>query len=115
MDDLRTGARELAEQSLEKAYADVLENYLTYSASGECAGCICPQIYGRSGGTVCRRHTVGSWCTDTHGRIRQCGVSGFGYNTDTVKGCIKETADQGCYVPAADPKYEVDYGAGRLR
>ncbi len=34
MDNLRAGARELAEQSLEKAYADVLENYLTYSASG---------------------------------------------------------------------------------
>ena len=27
MDDLRTGARELAEKSLEKAYTDVLENY----------------------------------------------------------------------------------------
>ena len=26
MDDLRTGARELAEKSLEKAYTDVLEN-----------------------------------------------------------------------------------------
>ena len=34
MDDLRTGARELAEKSLEKAYTDVLENYLTYTASG---------------------------------------------------------------------------------
>ena len=45
MDNLRAGARELAEQSLEKAYADVLENYLTYSASeGTCRKYLPPDM-----------------------------------------------------------------------
>lgn len=43
MDDLRTGARELAEKSLEKAYTDVLENYLTYTASGANAQDVFPE------------------------------------------------------------------------
>ena len=68
MDDLRTGARELAEKSLEKAYTDVLENYLTYTA-------FFPKIYGRSGGTVCK----GICGKDKYDRcIRQCRVYGFG-------------------------------------
>lgn len=78
MDNLRAGARELAEQSLEKAYADVLENYLTYSASGGRAESICHQIYGRAAEAVCRKpHRSGSWCVGYHGRFRQCGIPGF--------------------------------------
>ena len=76
MDDLRTGARELAEKSLEKAYTDVLENYLTYTASGANAQDVfSPKIYGRSGGTVCK----GICGKDKYDRcIRQCRVYGFG-------------------------------------
>ena len=58
MDDLRAGARELAEQSLEKAYADVLENYLTYSASGgDVQKVFATQIYGRAAGSSLQKTT----------------------------------------------------------
>lgn len=110
MDDLRTGARELAEKSLEKAYTDVLENYLTYTASGANAQDVFSRKY--------MEDLEGQFAKASAGKTNTTDVSGnvvytvSDYNTDTVKGCIKETAEQGCYVAAADPKYELDYGAG---
>lgn len=110
MDDLRTGARELAEKSLEKAYTDVLENYLTYTASGANAQDVFSRKY--------MEDLEGQFAKASAGKTNTTDASGnvvytvSDYNTDTVKGCIKETAEQGCYVVAADPKYELDYGAG---
>lgn len=110
MDDLRTGARELAEKSLEKAYTDVLENYLTYTASGANAQDVFSRKY--------MEDLEGQFAKASAGKTNTTDASGnvvytvSDYNTDTVKGCIKETAEQGCYVAAADPKYELDYGAG---
>ena len=110
MDDLRTGARELAEKSLEKAYTDVLENYLTYTASGANAQDVFSRKYMEDLEGQFAKASVGKTnTTDASGNVVYT-VSD--YNTDTVKGCIKETAEQGCYVVAADPKYELDYGAG---
>ena len=108
MDDLRTGARELAEKSLEKAYTDVLENYLTYTASGANAQDVFSRKY--------MEDLEGQFAKASAGKTNTTDASGnvvytvSDYNTDTVKGCIKETAEQGCYVVAADPKYELDYG-----
>ena len=57
MDNLRAGARELAEQSLEKAYADVLENLPdVFCFRRGRAESICHQIYGRAAEAVCRRY-----------------------------------------------------------
>ena len=68
MDDLRTGARELAEKSLEKAYTDVLENYLTYTASGANAQDV-----------FSRKYMEDLEGQDKYDRcIRQCRVYGFG-------------------------------------
>ena len=114
MDNLRAGARELAEQSLEKAYADVLENYLTYSASGgDVQKVFSTRYMDGLQKQFAENHTdpaVGA--SDTMDASGNVAYRVSGYDTDTVKSCIKEAADQGCYIPAADPKYEVDYGAG---
>lgn len=114
MDNLRAGARELAEQSLEKAYADVLENYLTYSASGgDVQKVFATRYMDGLQKQFAENHTdpaVGA--SDTMDASGNVAYRVSGYDTDTVKSCIKEAADQGCYIPAADPKYEVDYGAG---
>ena len=45
MDELRTGAREQAEGVLESAYADVLQHYLDYTATGENAQSVFRQKY----------------------------------------------------------------------
>lgn len=114
MDNLRAGARELAEQSLEKAYADVLENYLTYSASGgDVQKVFATRYMDGLQKQFAENHTdpaVGA--SDTMDASGNVAYRVSGYDTDTVKSCIKEAADQGCYIPATDPKYEVDYGAG---
>ncbi len=79
MDNLRAGARELAEQSLEKAYADVLENYLTYSASGGDVQKVFATRYmdGLQKQFAENHHRSGSWCIGYYGRFRQRGVPGF--------------------------------------
>ena len=107
MDNLRAGARELAEQSLEKAYADVLENYLTYSASGgDVQKVFATRYMDGLQKQFAENHTdpaVGA--SDTMDASGNVAYRVSGYDTDTVKSCIKEAADQGCYIPAADPKY----------
>ena len=117
MDNLRAGARELAEQSLEKAYADVLENYLTYSASGgDVQKVFATRYMDGLQKQFAENHTdpaVGA--SDTMDASGNVAYRVSGYDTDTVKSCIKEAADQGCYIPATDPKYEVDYGADELK
>ena len=110
MDDMRTGARELAEKSLEKAYTDVMENYLTYTAAGERA----QDVFARKYMEGLEQQFANPMAAKTNttndaGEIVYC-VSA--YNTDNVKGCIADATEQACYIPAADPKYEVDYGAG---
>ena len=76
MDDLRTGARELAEKSLEKAYTDVLENYLTYTASGANAQDVFSRKYMEDLEGQFAKASVGK---DKYDRcIRQCRVYGFG-------------------------------------
>lgn len=92
MDNLRAGARELAEQSLEKAYADVLENYLTYSASGgDVQKVFATRYMDGLQKQFAENHTdpaVGALDTmDASGNVAY-RVSG--YDTDTVKAASKK-------------------------
>lgn len=111
------GARELAEQSLEKAYADVLENYLTYSASGgDVQKVFATRYMDGLQKQFAENHTDRQLVHRILWTLPATWRTGFpAIDTDTVKSCIKEAADQGCYIPAADPKYEVVTVQGRLR
>lgn len=110
MDDLRTGARQQAEAVLEDVYVDVLQNYLKYTGSGQNAQEVFRQKYMQGleayfGDSAAAKTTT----NNAQGAVAYC-VSN--YDTDKVKSCILDVAEQACFVAAADPKYEADYDAG---
>lgn len=111
MDELRIGAREQAEGVLESAYADVLQHYLDYTATGENAQSVFRQKYMEGlENYFANPAAIRQTTPNAQGKVAYC-VSN--YDTDKVKGCILDTAKQACYIPpAADSKYEVDYDAG---
>lgn len=110
MDDLRTGAREQAETALESAYADVLQHYVDYTGSGKNAQDVFKQKYmdGLESYFADPMKTPVDTTNDQGNVVYRVA----GYDADKVKGCILDGTQQDCYVTPADPKYEIDYGAG---
>lgn len=110
MDDLRTGAREQAETALENAYADVLQHYVDYTGSGKNVQDVFKQNYMNG----LEKYFADPMKTkvDTTNEQGNVVYRVAGYDADKVKGCILDGTQQGCFVAPADPKYEIDYGAG---
>lgn len=110
MDDLRTGAREQAETALENAYADVLQHYVDYTSGGKNAQDVFKQNYMNG----LEKYFADPMKTkvDTTNKQGNVVYRVAGYDADKVKGCILDGTQQGCFVAPADPKYEIDYGAG---
>lgn len=110
MDDLRTGAREQAETALENAYADVLQHYVDYTSGGKNAQDVFKQNYMNG----LEKYFADPMKTkvDTTNEQGNVVYRVAGYDADKVKGCILDGTQQGCFVAPADPKYEIDYGAG---
>lgn len=110
MDDLRTGAREQAETALENAYADVLQHYVDYTSGGKNAQDVFKQNYMNG----LEKYFADPMKTkvDTTNDEGNVVYRVAGYDADKVKGCILDGTQQGCFVAPADPKYEIDYGAG---
>ena len=110
MDDLRTGAREQAETALENAYADVLQHYVDYTSGGKNAQDVFKQNYMNG----LEKYFADPMKTkvDTTNDEGSVVYRVAGYDADKVKGCILDGTQQGCFVAPADPKYEIDYGAG---
>ena len=110
MDDLRTGAREQAEAALENAYVDVLQHYVDYTSGGKNAQDVFKQNYMNG----LEKYFADPMKTpvDTTNEQGNVGYRVAGYDADKVKGCILDGTQQGCFVAPADPKYEIDYGAG---
>lgn len=110
MDDLRTGAREQAETALENAYVDVLQHYVDYTSGGKNAQDVFKQNY--------MNGLENYFANPMKTPVDTTNVQGnvvyrvAGYDADKVKGCILDGTQQGCFVAPADPKYEIDYGAG---
>lgn len=110
MDDLRTGAREQAETALENAYADVLQHYVDYTGSGKNVQDVFKQNY--MNGLESYFADPMKTPVDTTNEQGNVVYRVAGYDADKVKGCILDGTQQGCFVAPADPKYEIDYGAG---
>ena len=110
MDDLRTGAREQAETALENAYADVLQHYVDYTSGGKNAQDVFKQNY--MNGLENYFADPMKTPVDTTNHEGNVVYRVAGYDTGKVKGCILDGTQQGCFVAPADPKYEIDYGAG---
>lgn len=110
MDDLRTGAREQAETALENAYADVLQHYVDYTSGGKNAQDVFKQNY--MNGLESYFADPMKTKVDTTNEQGNVVYRVAGYDADKVKGCILDGTQQGCFVAPADPKYEIDYGAG---
>lgn len=110
MDDLRTGAREQAETALENAYVDVLQHYVDYTSGGKNAQDVFKQNYMNG----LEKYFADPMKTpvDTTNEQGNVVYRVAGYDADKVKGCILDGTQQGCFVAPADPKYEIDYGAG---
>ena len=110
MDDLRTGAREQAETALENAYADVLQHYVDYTSGGKNAQYVFKQNYMNG----LEKYFADPMKTkvDTTNDEGSVVYRVAGYDADKVKGCILDGTQRGCFVAPADPKYEIDYGAG---
>ena len=110
MDDLRTGAREQAETALENAYADVLQHYVDYTSGGKNVQDVFKQNYMNG----LEKYFADPMKTkvDTTNKQGNVVYRVAGYDTGKVKGCILDGTQQGCFVAPADPKYEIDYGAG---
>lgn len=110
MDDLRTGAREQAETALENAYADVLQHYVDYTGSGKNVQDVFKQNYMNG----LEKYFADPMKTpvDTTNDEGNVVYRVAGYDTGKVKGCILDGTQQDCFVASADPKYEIDYGAG---
>lgn len=110
MDDLRTGAREQAETALENAYADVLQHYVGYTSGGKNAQDVFKQKYMKG----LENYFADPMKTpvDTTNGEGTVVYRVAGYDTGKVKGCILDGTQQDCFVAPADPKYEIDYGAG---
>lgn len=110
MDDLRTGAREQAETALENAYADVLQHYVDYTSGGKNAQDVFKQNYMNG----LEKYFADPMKTpvDTTNDEGNVVYRVAGYDTGKVKGCILDGTQQDCFVASADPKYEIDYGAG---
>lgn len=110
MDDLRTGAREQAETALENAYADVLQHYVDYTSGGKNVQDVFKQNYMNG----LEKYFADPMKTkvDTTNKQGNVVYRVAGYDADKVKGCILDGTQQGCFVAPADPKYEIDYGAG---
>lgn len=110
MDDLRTGAREQAEAALENAYVDVLQHYVDYTSGGKNAQDVFKQNYMNG----LEKYFADPMKTpvDTTNEQGNVVYRVAGYDADKVKGCILDGTQQGCFVAPADPKYEIDYGAG---
>lgn len=110
MDDLRTGAREQAETALENAYVDVLQHYVDYTSGGKNAQDVFKQNY--MNGLESYFADPMKTKVDTTNDEGSVVYRVAGYDADKVKGCILDGTQQGCFVAPADPKYEIDYGAG---
>lgn len=110
MDDLRTGAREQAETALENAYVDVLQHYVDYTSGGKNAQDVFKQNY--MNGLESYFADPMKTPVDTTNEQGNVVYRVAGYDADKVKGCILDGTQQGCFVAPADPKYEIDYGAG---
>lgn len=110
MDDLRTGAREQAETALENAYVDVLQHYVDYTSGGKNAQDVFKQNY--MNGLESYFADPMKTKVDTTNEQGNVVYRVAGYDADKVKGCILDGTQQGCFVAPADPKYEIDYGAG---
>lgn len=110
MDDLRTGAREQAETALENAYADVLQHYVDYTSGGKNAQDVFKQKY--MNGLENYFADPMKTPVDTTNHEGNVVYRVAGYDTGKVKGCILDGTQQDCFVAPADPKYEIDYGAG---
>lgn len=110
MDNLRTGAREQAETALENAYADVLQHYVDYTSGGKNAQDVFKQNYMNG----LEKYFADPMKTpvDTTNDEGNVVYRVAGYDTGKVKGCILDGTQQDCFVASADPKYEIDYGAG---
>lgn len=110
MDDLRTGAREQAETALENAYVDVLQHYVDYTSGGKNAQYVFKQNYMNG----LEKYFADPMKTkvDTTNDEGSVVYRVAGYDADKVKGCILDGTQRGCFVAPADPKYEIDYGAG---
>lgn len=110
MDDLRTGAREQAEIALENAYVDVLQHYVDYTSGGKNAQDVFKQNYmnGLEKYFADPMNTKVDTTNDEGSVVYRVA----GYDADKVKGCILDGTQRGCFVAPADPKYEIDYGAG---
>lgn len=110
MDDLRTGAREQAETALENAYVDVLQHYVDYTSGGKNAQDVFKQNYMNG----LEKYFADPMKTpvDTTNDEGNVVYRVAGYDADKVKGCILDGTQRGCFVAPADPKYEIDYGAG---
>lgn len=110
MDDLRTGAREQAETALENAYADVLQHYVDYTSGGKNVQDVFKQNYMNG----LEKYFADPMKTkvDTTNEQGNVVYRVAGYDADKVKGCILDGTQRGCFVAPADPKYEIDYGAG---
>lgn len=110
MDDLRTGARAQAETALENAYADVLQRYMKYTSDGKKAQDVFKQNYMNG----LEKYFADPMKTkvDTTNDEGNVVYRVAGYDTGKVKGCILDGTQQDCFVAPADPKYEIDYGAG---
>lgn len=110
MDDLRTGARAQAETALENAYVDVLQHYMDYTGSGKNVQDVFKQNYMNG----LEKYFADPMKTpvDTTNEQGNVVYRVAGYDADKVKGCILDGTQQGCFVAPADPKYEIDYGAG---
>lgn len=110
MDDLRTGAREQAETALENAYADVLQHYVDYTSGGKNVQDVFKQNYMNG----LEKYFADPMKTkvDTTNKQGNVVYRVAGYDTGKVKRCILDGTQQGCFVAPADPKYEIDYGAG---
>lgn len=110
MDDLRTGAREQAETALENAYVDVLQHYVDYTSGGKNAQDVFKQKY--MNGLENYFADPMKTPVDTTNHEGNVVYRVAGYDTGKVKGCILDGTQQDCFVAPADPKYEIDYGAG---
>lgn len=110
MDDLRTGAREQAETALENAYVDVLQHYVDYTSGGKNAQDVFKQNYMNG----LEKYFADPMKTkvDTTNDEGSVVYRVAGYDADKLKGCILDGTQRGCFVAPADPKYEIDYGAG---
>ena len=112
MDDLRTGAREQAETALENAYADVLQHYVDYTSGGKNVQDVFKQNYMNGLEKYFADPDPMKTKVDTTNEQGNVVYRVAGYDADKVKGCILDGTQQGCFVAPADPKYEIDYGAG---